>query len=255
MNLYLESYGEGAPLLLIHGWGMHGGIWGDAVSQLARHFRVHCVDLPGHGASIMHPSPYTLDAVVEALSARFDEPLAVCGWSFGGQVALRWARLAPQQVQRLVLVASTPCFVEREDWVFGMEQANLRQFAEDLERNPAVALRRFLALQVHGSEWERELLAGLRSRLFSRGEPDVNALRGGLEILGDADLRAELPTIRQPVLAIAGERDRLVPPEASFYLAQTLPDARVEEIAGAAHVPFLSHPEFFVRRVTDFLHE
>lgn len=253
MNLYVESYGEGAPLLLIHGWGMHGGVWGEAVSQLARCHRVHCVDMPGYGASGQLSSSFTLDAVVAALSARFDEALTVCGWSLGGQVALRWAHQAPEQVQRLVLVAATPCFVERDDWVFGMEPAELQQFAAELERNPVAALRRFLALQVRGGERERELLAALRSRLFSRGEPDPAALRGGLEILRDADLRAELPAIRQPTLVITGGCDQLVPPAASFYLAQAMHDARVEEIAGAAHLPFLSHPEVFVAHLLDFM--
>jgi len=273
--MHVESHGSGTPLVLIHGWGMHGGIWDSVVPQLTQHFRVHWVDLPGHGYSKegkreggmekgntsvppsplpLHPSPFTLDIIVEELSAQFDEPLNVCGWSLGGQVALRWAQLAPQQVRRLVLVASTPCFAEREDWLFGMPTATLQQFAAELERDHAATLRRFLALQLRGSANERELLADLRSRLFSRGEPDINALRGGLEILRDADLRAELSAIHQPTLLIAGERDKLTPPEASFYMAQVLPDARVVEIAGTAHAPFLSHPEIFVEQITDFLH-
>jgi len=252
MSLHVESHGSGAPLLLIHGWGMHGGIWGSVVPQLAQRFRVHCVDLPGYGASVPLPN-YDLDGLVQALSAQFDGPLTVCGWSLGGQVALCWAQFAPEQVQRLVLVASTPCFAERDDWLFGVAQATLQQFAAELERDYAATLRRFLALQVRGSENERELLLTLRECLFSRGKPDLEALRGGLEILRDADLRAELSAIRQPALIIAGKRDKLTPPEASFYLAQTLPDARVEEIAGAAHTPFLSHPQIFLQHLNEFL--
>ena len=252
MSLHVESHGSGPPLLLIHGWGMHGGIWGSVVLQLAQRFRVHCVDLPGYGASApLHD--YGLDTLVQALSAQFDEPLTVCGWSLGGLAALRWAQLAPEQVQRLVLVSSTPCFAEREDWLFGMAQAAMQQFAAELERDYAATLRRFLALQVRGCEHERELLLALRECLVSRGEPDMVALRGGLEILCDTDLRDVLPSILQPALVIVGERDKLTPPEASFYLAQELPNARVEEIAGAAHTPFLSHPQIFVQHLNEFL--
>ena len=189
------------------------------------------------------------------MAAQFSEPLTVCGWSLGGQVALHWAAREPEKIKRLVLVASTPCFAERDDWPFGMARATLQQFAAELEKNHAATLRRFLVLQMRGSEGERELLANLRELLFSRGEPHPDALRGGLEILRDADLRGALPEIRQPTLAIAGERDKLTPPEASHYLAQTLPNARVVEIEGAAHAPFLSHPQIFIQHLKSFLNE
>ena len=258
MSLHVESHGSGAPLLLIHGWGMHGGIWSGVAPQLAQRFRVHCVDLPGHGYSKENGEGergkgYTLDAIVSTLAAQFTEPLTVCGWSLGGQVALRWAQLAPVQVRRLVLVSSTPCFAEREGWLFGMAQETLRQFAAGLERDYAATLRRFLALQVRGSEHERELLLTLRNNLFSRGEPDLAALRGGLEVLRNADLRSELDSIRQPALVIAGERDKLTPPQASFYMAQELPNACVKEITGAAHAPFLSHPQIFLQHLSEFM--
>ena len=52
MSLHVDSHGSGAPLLFIHGWGMHGGMWGGVAEQLAEHFRVLAVDLPGHGFSV-----------------------------------------------------------------------------------------------------------------------------------------------------------------------------------------------------------
>jgi pimeloyl-[acyl-carrier protein] methyl ester esterase len=261
MNLHVKRYeyagtgGSGTPLLLIHGWGMHGGIWGDVPERLAQHFPVLAVDLPGHGLSAKGKQPFALDAIVDALSEQFSEPLALCGWSLGGQIAMRWAIREPQQVERLVLVSSTPCFAERNDWQFAMPQQTLLQFAADLEKNHAATLRRFLGLQVRGSEGERELLVTLRASLASRGEPDADVLRGGLEILRDLDMRDALPKIRQPALVIAGERDRLTPPQASLYLAQAMPNAHAVEIRGAAHAPFLSHRDEFAKLVQDFMEE
>ena len=266
MSLHVDSYGSGAPLLLIHGWGMHGGMWGGVAQRLAQHFRVLAVDLPGHGFSVgrdssrhsgdvgMNPD-LLLDSIVDQLSAQFDEPLAVCGWSLGGQIALRWAAREPEKIKCLVLVASTPCFVRRPGWECAMAQETLAEFAAALQRDYAATLRRFLALQVRGSDNERELLAALRKALMSRGEPDLDALRAGLEILRDCDLRGELPDIRQPALVVCGERDTLTPPQASHYLAAQLPDARLAEIKGAAHAPFLSHPDEFMKHLTSFLHE
>ncbi len=263
MSLHVDEFGSGTPLLLIHGWGMHGGMWGGVAERLAGHFRVLAVDLPGHGFSVgrdlsrrsgdVGMNPDLLDSIVDQLSAQFDEPLAVCGWSLGGLIALRWALREPERTRRLVLVASTPCFMRRAGWECAMAEETLAEFAAALRQDHALTLRRFLALQVRGSDNERELLAALRCALASRGEPAAGALQAGLEILRACDLRSALPAIKQPALVIAGERDILTPPQAPEYLAAQLPDARLAIVRGAAHAPFLSHPEEFVMQLIRFM--
>lgn len=238
---------------MLHGWGMHGGMWGETVNELAAHARVHCVDLPGHGYSAPLPAEYVLDDWVQVLAARFDAPLALCGWSLGGLVALRWAELYPQQITKLVLVASTPCFVQRPGWNCAMATDVFQKFARSLAQDGQAMLLRFLSLQVQGSDTARATLASLREKLPQRGEPHQMALQDGLALLRDTDLRQNLQNIRQPALVIAGECDTLVPFAAAQYLAQTLPNARLISIAGAAHVPFLSHPKKFMDHVADFL--
>jgi len=241
-------------MLLIHGWGMHGGMWRSVAERLAQHYDVYAVDLPGHGASAPLDT-FTLDSVVEQLSAQFDQPLTVCGWSLGGQVALGWALRHPQQVERLVMVASTPCFVRLEDWKYALSVEILEEFATNLQKNYALTLKRFLSLQMRGSEQEREVLALMRDGLFSRGEPDLDALQAGLKILRSSDQRAALPTLQQATLVVAGERDTLIPHQATQYLADRIPNARLATIKGAAHAPFLSHPEEFVELVLGFMRD
>ncbi len=274
MNLHVEDFGgTGAPLLFIHGWGMHGGMWGDVLTELAQQYRVLVVDLPGHGNSRIQENrrvdtslcprglsdawaapAHPTDVIVDQLAAQFSEPLTVCGWSLGGQIALHWAQRFPAQVTRLVLVSSTPCFVQRSDWTCAMEGATLAAFSATMQQNYLQTLRRFLSLQLRGSEQERELLAVLRGSLLSRGEPDLVALQAGLEILRDSDQRADLSQISQPALVIAGERDTLTPLAASQFMAEQLPNAQLATIAGAAHAPFLSHPAIFVQHLMSFLH-
>lgn len=272
MNLHVDRYGytgtgdSGAPLLLIHGWGMHGGMWSRVAEQLSQYSDVLAVDLPGHGFSVgrdesrrsddaVMSADQLIDGIVDELSAQFSEPLNVCGWSLGGQVALRWAMRHPQQVQRLMLVASTPCFVRREGWNHAMSIELLLEFATALQQNYALTLKRFLSLQLRGSEQERALLAVLREALFSRGEPDLNALQQGLEILRDCDLRDALSSVTQPTLIVAGDRDALTPWQAAQFIAQQIPDAELIRIRDAAHTPFLSHPDEFLANMIRFLHE
>lgn len=266
MTLHVEIHGTGAPLLLIHGWGMHGGLWGELIPRLAENFQVITVDLPGHGLSrdcgldannvrINSHLRLDIDAFVDVLAAQFSEPLHVCGWSLGGQIALRWAARFPLQIQKLILLASTPCFVQQSAWDCAMSAETLVGFAEALQQDYALTLRRFLALQVRGSDNEKALLLRLRQALFSRGEPNQAILQRGLGILRDCDLRADLPKMLTPTLVMGGERDTLTPPQASAFLAQQLPHARLELIRGAAHAPFLSHPDAVAKHITSFLYE
>jgi pimeloyl-[acyl-carrier protein] methyl ester esterase len=253
--LYVESVGGGPPLVLLHGWAMHGGLFAPIVADLARTHRVHVVDLPGHGHS---PAidPYTLDAIVAALDARFADapaPLTVLGWSFGGTVALRWAASRPARIARLVLACTTPRFVASDDWPAAMAAATLAQFGDELAASHRLTLQRFLTLQVQGSDEGRATLAALRHELFARGEPARDVLAAGLRILAATDLRDEAPRIAAPALVITGERDALTPPAAGAWLAGALPNASLVGIQGAAHAPFLSHRATFAAAVTRFL--
>ena len=258
MTLHVEVFGTGEPLLLLHGWGMHGGLWGDLPQRLSTRFAVHCVDLPGHGYSAAQPlcpaeNESVLDSLVSRLQAQFDAPMHLCGWSLGGQIAARWALRAPQQIRSVALLSSTPCFVQRDDWPCAMPADLLAQFASALQQDYAATLRRFLALQVRGSEQERELLQRLRQALFSRGQPDAVSLQHGLTVLRDSNFRGQ--SWAQPTCFIAGERDTLTPAAAAERWAASLPQADFSRVAGAAHAPFLSHPDVVVRRLMDFWHE
>ncbi|HEY3553477.1 MAG TPA: pimeloyl-ACP methyl ester esterase BioH [Casimicrobiaceae bacterium] len=254
--LHVDSVGAGAPLVLLHGFAMHGGLFAPLVDALAAHRRVFVVDLPGHGRSAPAPT-FTLDALVGAVDAAIatDIPLDVVGWSLGGQVALEWARVRRARIRKLVLVATTPSFVGREGWPHAMSALTLARFGDELRVDFRLTLARFLALQVHGSDEGRATLAMLRTRLLDRGEPAPAVLAAALGLLRETDLRERLASIATPALVIGGDRDAIVPIEATRRLAAALPNARHATIAGAAHAPFLSHTGAFVDVVLAYLDE
>ncbi len=254
-RLHVEAVGVGPPLVLLHGWAMHSGIWGPLVGRLARRFRVHAVDLPGHGHSALHGS-FTLDGTSTAVSASIpsDEgPLIVFGWSLGGLVAMRWARTEPKRVRRLALVATSPRFTAAADWPYAASAQTIARFGDELQVAWKLTIQRFLALQLQGSEHGRATLAAVRRQVFARGEPSPKALLGALDTIATADLRTEVTSIVQPALVVAGSRDMLAYPAAGQWLAQHMPDARFASIDGAAHMPFLSHPETFAAALDPFL--
>ena len=254
MGLFTQASGNGPGLVLIHGWGLHGGIWDGLVPLLEPHFRVIRVDLPGHGRSAWS-GEVTLDAMVERVVTAVPDAAAWLGWSMGGLVALRAAMLHPDKVNALVTVASSPCFVRRPGWQSAMLPALLDTFATELEQDYRRTLDRFLALQVRGSANASAVLKNLRTTLLSHGVPQAAGLRAGLEVLRNTDLRSELNTIHCPILMLMGERDTLVPVGVSEDLRRYCPEAMIEVVANAGHAPFIAAPEKVALKVTEFLAE
>ena len=119
MSLHVDIVGNGPPLVLLHGWAMHGGIFAPLVEALREHRTLHVVDLPGHGHNRDCGIPLQLEAFARAvLDAVPDAPW--CGWSLGGLVALHAASTHPERIPALAMVCATPKFVVAEDWPQGM---------------------------------------------------------------------------------------------------------------------------------------
>lgn len=254
MTLYVETLGQGRDLVMVHGWGMHGGVWRPIVQALARQFRLHLVDLPGFGHSPVI-QPYGVRELAAAVAAVAPPQTLVCGWSLGGQVALQWALDQPQQVSRLILLSATPKFIQSEDWQPGISLPTFHQFAADIQADYQPAMTRFLSLQAQGGDSAREIIRDLREHFFRRPAPSPSALKAGLEILLHADMRQQMADISMPTLVMHGERDRVVPPGAGRWLAEHIPHARLAMQDNASHAPFLSHPEWFNQQLTEFCHE
>lgn len=255
MTLHFETIGTGPDLVMLHGWGMHSGVWHDFAQCLAQRYQVTLIDLPGHGRSSTLSAPYTLANVAQAVLACAPPRAHWLGWSLGGLIAQQVAHHAPERVAKLVLLASSPQFLRSADWPQAMDPEVLAQFSTELQRDYRATVLRFLALEVQGSAAVRDELRTLREVVFAHGEPQRAALLGGLEILRDSNLRAQFAELLQPVLLLLGSQDRLVPPEVAREVVRLLPRAVHAIIAGAGHAPFLSQPALCAQHVMDFLHE
>ncbi|MDG4549271.1 MAG: pimeloyl-ACP methyl ester esterase BioH [Candidatus Contendobacter sp.] len=251
--LHHHTVGSGPDVVLLHGWGMHSGVWENVVEGLLGQYRVTMLDLPGHGYSRASKSGHTLDALTAAVLAVAPPRAAWVGWSLGGLAVQRAAILAPERVSRLVLASSTPCFAQRPDWPHGIPLPVLQGFARELRQDYRAVLKRFIALEVHGGEHASTQLRRLKAMLFQRGEPDMTALEDGLAILERTDLRAELPRIVCPVLLLMGQRDQLTPAAAGEAMRDLLPEVRLHIFPRAGHAPFFSHLVEFLARLRAFL--
>jgi pimeloyl-[acyl-carrier protein] methyl ester esterase len=231
-----------ADLVLLHGWGLHSIVWDDIMPGLLQHFRVTVIDLPGMGQSPMPAGDYTLDYLAQHVGAILPAQCHLMGWSLGGLVALRLARKRPQQVLSLTMVASTPKFVAAGDWP-GVEARLFDRFMEVFEEDAEGTLIRFLALNCKDASTVRDDVRKLKDILYFCGLPAPRALRGGLAVLRDSDLREELAGLSLPRLMLFGEHDNIVPVATADMLA-TQHEVRV--LADVSHVPFVSQPEQFL---------
>lgn len=251
-NMHIETQGSGPDLVLIHGWAMHGGIFAPLLERLTPRFRVHLVDLPGHGYSRDETRFDVVDAAQRIAQAT--PRAAWIGWSLGGLVALRAALDHAEQVRGLVAIASSPRFVAAPDWPQGVPMEVFTAFGVDLETHYREAIERFLALETLGAANAQAELRELKQQVFERGEPAIAALQDGLRALETNDLRGDLPRLRVPSLWIAGRRDRLVAPAAMQWAAQQAPSASCLEL-NSGHAPFIGHADEVAAAIERFAAE
>lgn len=249
--IHAETFGLGPDVVMVHGWGMHSGVWRSFAQRLADSHRITLLDLPGHGRSGMIEE-YTLEGIGEALMAVAPERAHWLGWSLGAKINLGLAARYPERMDSLAMLAGNARFAQAEDWPCAMDLSLLSRFADDMMRDYHRTLMQFLGLQTWGLENAREVLKELKAQVAECEEPESAALQSGLDILRTVDLRGELSALQVPLLLLLGSRDRLAPPaagEAMYALAQ---NAELQVLAGAAHTPFLSHADECFDLLTGF---
>ena len=245
MSWHVETTGAGPDLVLLHGWALHSGAWADILPALAAKWRVHAIDLPGHGHS-SRVEAGTFDDATDRLAALVPKGSTICGWSLGGLIAQHLARRHPERVARLALVATTPCFAARTGWPHGMKKAAMQTFTEGLGHDRDMMLKRFVALNaLHGPQ-SREAVRTFTARLADRGPPSDRDLAITLAWLRDVDLREQTKGLEVPTAVVHGGRDAVVPVGAARWFWQFMPNANLHEIPKAAHMPFYSHREEFL---------
>ena len=258
VNIHYEAIGNGPPLVFIHGWAMSGRVWG-LQQGLADTCRLVMPDLRGHGLSAAPYSGYSFNDFAQDLEELFScldlDKAIIVAWSMGVMTALLAFPLIRERLAALVFVSGTPKFTIADDYPYGLPAFEARGLALRLKRDYETAVRDF----INGMFTERELLQGCYERMLSEnisGEfPGRQAAQESLKSLVSADLRPVLPSIELPVLLIHGGNDVICPPTASRYMAEQLPQARLEILKGAGHAPFLSRPTEFTTILRKFIDE
>lgn len=252
-DLHIEVHGQGERLIMVHGWGMHSGIWREFAMQVAEQYQVILVDLPGHGRS-KALDQYSMSRVVRELADALPEPAIWLGWSMGGAVVLQLAHDFPDLLKGVLLVCANPKYSKSNDWPVAMDGSVLDTFARALRENDQITLARFTGLMTQGEgEGARDVLRLVRKRLPQAPSADRNALLWGLDVLQNADLRSVYQQISQPLCVLLGQNDPLVPSQVADELKRLNPAAELHILKNTGHCPFLSQQQHMKRLITDFM--
>lgn len=250
-QLYWNICGEGdRDLVLLHGWGLNAEVWHCIIERLSPHFRLHLVDLPGYGRS-KDFGAMPLSEMAAIVLQQAPQQALWLGWSMGGLVASQIALSHPERVEGLITVSSSPCFTAHDEWP-GIRPEVLAGFEQQLSEDFQRTVERFLALQTLGTESARQDARLLKAVVLQHQMPEVEVLTGGLEILRTTDLREALATCSLPFLRVYGYLDGLVPRKVASLLDHEWPRTQSVVMKGAAHAPFVSHPDDFSNLILNF---
>ena len=245
--------GRGEPLLMIHGWGVNSEIWVSLVDELKLFAKVYLVDLPGMGGS-SSISPYTLDNIAKEIKANVPiKKFNILGWSLGGQVAMSLAIRMPEFVEKLILMSTTPCFVKKKDWSYGVNKQFFSNFEMEAKQNLNNTLMKFFLIQTRDIDDSKNVMRFLKNEFIEIRDENKSSMQLALNVLKETDLRNEVQKIDKPTLIIAGDKDRLTSSKASIWLYEKIKGATLKEIKGANHMPFISHRETMTESVKKFL--
>ncbi len=262
--IHFLDYGEGRPVLLLHGGGAGSAVWFRQIEMLSKTRRVIAPDHPVFGLSSQAPykSPLTHSLVTYLIDLMDDiglDKVDIVALSMGAQAALALAIERPERVVKMVVIdsaglgrafplifrlATVPLLgrlvVRPNRW--GQDNYFKTMEVVDSEFDDAPAYRQY-AYDVTLSDGHAQAMrASLRV---------ITGLGGQKQFFSDAELRS----ISVPTLAIWGEHDQVFPVEHGYRLARLVPGARLHVIENAAHVPLLDNPDQVNELIAGFLAE
>ncbi|PIG98832.1 alpha/beta fold hydrolase [Deinococcus sp. UR1] len=262
-ELYYETYGEGRPVVLIHGWPLSGRMWEGQIDAL-RHagYQVIAYDRRGFGQSGKTATGYTYDVfasdlkdLIEALSLN---DVTVVGFSMGGGEVSRYAGLfGTQYLRSAALISSVAPYLLKTEGNpdGGMAEADVEGMVQKVAANRPQFLagftKNFLNWDENGAKLGDEFL-DFTASLYFQASPV--ATQECVRAFAMTDFRADLAKLTVPLLVVHGDADQIVPLEASGQrVPQYQPNAELHVMKGAPHGLNATHAEEFNKVLLEFV--
>lgn len=259
VDYYVEIYGNGAPLVLLHGFSGDSSTWTEIIDPLKVDYKVICLDIIGHGKteSPKEVERYNIQAVAEDIKNILDklgiDKTVMLGYSMGGRLALTFALLFPDRVSALILESASP----------GLETENERESRKISDEKLAKRIVNE-GIEKFVDYWESIPLFQSQLRLPHEKREKIRNARLNNNPLGLANSLlgmgtgaqpswwSSLSTIKIPVLMITGEWDTKFCRIAE-QMSHSIINCYWETILEAGHAIHVEQPEKFGKIVSEFL--
>jgi pimeloyl-ACP methyl ester carboxylesterase len=231
IGMYYAIWGEGEPLLLLHGGLGNTEYFGNQVPDFAKHFKVIAVDSRGHGRSSRNADPYSYRLMASDVVALMDylkiAKASIVGWSDGGIIGIDIALHNPERLNRV--------------FAFGAN-TNVQGLKPDIDKNPTFAKY----IERTGKDYER------LSKTPKDFENFVNQIAQMWATQPDYKPE-ELAKITTPIAIADGEHDEAIKQEHDVEMAKAIPGAKLVILPGVSHFAMLQNPALFNQAALDFL--
>jgi pimeloyl-ACP methyl ester carboxylesterase len=232
-RIWYATYGDGPPVILLHGGLGHSGNWGNQVpALLASGYRVILVDSRGHGRSTRDVRPFTYELMASDVLAVLDalalEKGAVVGWSDGACIALVLAMQAPERVAGVFFFGCN------------MDPSGTKEINESdpiLNRCFGRHAKDYAALSATPDDFPAFVEA---VSLMMATQPNYGP--------------DDLAEVRVPVTIVQSEHDEFIKRDHAEYLARSIPGAELVILPGVTHFAPLQRPEQFNATMLTFIH-
>src|SRR5687767_3019829 len=246
--IYFREQGQGMPILLIHGFPFHGRIWDDYVGLLSDNFLVIAPDLPGFGQSPNLEGPYTLadvaDALLEFLSSKKIEKIALVGHSLGGYVALSMLEKKAALFSALVLFHSTAYADSQE------KKDSRSKVVEFVKKNGAEAFTTSFIPPLFANQNHPAIE---KVRRIASGASEEAVIGYTLAMRDRPDQIKTLERFKNPTLFLAGKKDPGIPFDSVLKQASYCQNHQIHLLENAAHMGMFEFPNETAAQIKDFL--
>ncbi|MFS4446528.1 alpha/beta fold hydrolase [Maribacter sp. 2307UL18-2] len=264
VDIFYEDYGEGQPVILIHGWPLSRKSWEQQVWKIVEEgFRCISYDRRGFGISSSPWNGYDYSTLASDLNAIIEElDLKDCilvGFSMGGGEVVRYMTdFGTERIAKAALISSiVPLVKQKDDNPDGVPQDALNEIIESLQKDRVAFLKKFsqgfynfqeTITNVSQAQLDYDFIVAS----FASPRATIQTALAWM----DTDFRPELKNVTVPTLIVHGDADETVPIETSAKQAATgISDNRYEVVKGAPHGLNITHAAQLNEMLISFLKE